>query len=703
MSRVASPVVGAPLRRVDAEVKVSGDARYAYEHRADALVYGWIVQSSIARGRVTGLEAAAALAVPGVVSVLWHANAPRMQGRIDNQELAVLQSDICAYRGQIVACALADSLEAARESASLVGLSYAAESHDVVLHGEHPGLYEPAQVNPFYPGRTDKGEPDRALAQAEVLIDQTYSTPAQHNNPLEAHAALATWEDGTLTVQDSSQGAPMARLLLAQLFGLPPERVRVISEHVGGGFGSKGSPRPPTVLAALAAMALGRPVKLAATRQQMFAITGYRTPTIQRLRLGASRNGKLTAVVHDAVLQTSTLHEFTEQAAICSRKMYAAPNIRTTHRVTALDVPTPAQMRAPGECPGMYALESAMDELAIACDLDPVVLRMLNEPERDPETDLAWSSRNLVACLQEGAARFGWQPRDPTPGVRRKGRWLVGTGVAASAFPTFRRPSQATARAEADGTFSVGIGAADIGTGARTVLTQIAADELEVPPESVRVDIGDSALPFAFLAGGSVGTASWGSAVVMACRDLRERLAGGELPPIDVRADTTAEIDAQRRDVSRHAFGAQFAEVHVDADTGEVRVARLLGAFAAGRIINPLTARSQLIGGMTWGISMALHEQSVMDERFGDYLNHDFAQYHIATSADVVDIDAFWVDDEDHELNPMGSKGIGEIGIVGTAAAIANAVHHATGTRIRDLPIVVDKLVTEISEHDAAS
>jgi xanthine dehydrogenase YagR molybdenum-binding subunit len=373
--------------------------------------------------------------------------------------------------------------------------------------------------------------------------------------------------------------------------------------------------------------------------------------------------------------------------------MYGATNIRTTHRLAALDVPTPAWMRAPGECPGMYALESAIDELAVACGVDPVELRVRNDPDRDPESGLEWSSRNLVACLTEGAERFGWHPRDPTPRARPDGRWLIGTGVAASTYPSFRRPSSAKARAGVDGGYTVQIGAADIGTGARTVLTQIAADELGVPLERVHVEIGDSALPFAFVAGGSGGTASWGSAVVLACRELRERLAAGEEPPLGVDANSASEIESQRGDVSRHAFGAQFAEVRVDVDTGEVRVPRLLGAFAAGRILNPLTARSQFIGGMTWGLSMALHEESVMDREFGDYLNHDFAQYHVPTCSDALDIDAFWVRDEDPNLNPMGSKGIGEIGITGTAAAIASAVYHATGKRIRDLPIVPAKLV----------
>jgi xanthine dehydrogenase YagR molybdenum-binding subunit len=690
---VVTRAVGAPVARVEGRLKVTGEARYAYEHGAEGLAYGWIVQSPIALGRIRDLDAHAALTVPGVLEVLWYGNAPRLEGEIGNGELAVLQSERVAYRGQIVACVLAETLEAASEGASLVEADFEQEQHDVLLRQDHPRLFEPEHVNPAHPSRTERGDPDQALQDAEVVVDETYSTPAQHNNPMEAHATLALWDAGALTLYDSSQGTPTAAAQIAQVFDLPPDRVRVISEHVGGGFGSKGAPRPQAVLAALAAQAVGRPVKVAVTRQQMFAFTGYRTPTIQRLRLGAGRDGKLTSLVHDAVIQTSTVHEFAEQVAICSRMLYGAANIRTTHRLAALDVPTPHWMRAPGECPGMYALESAIDELAVACGIDPVELRIGNDPERDPESGLQWSSRNLVACLREGAERFGWQPRDPTPGGRRDGRWLVGTGVAASTYPSFRRPSSARARAEVNGHYTVQIGAADIGTGARTVLTQIAADELGAQLEQVHVDIGDSALPFASVAGGSGGTAAWGSAVVLACRGLRERLAAGEEPPVEAEADTAADIESQRDDVSRHAFGAQFAEVRVDMDTGEVRVRRLLGAFAAGRILNPLTARSQFIGGMTWGLSMALHEQSIMDRDFGDYLNHDFAQYHVASCADALDIDAFWVQDEDPNLNPMGSKGIGEIGITGAPAAIASAVYHATGTRIRDLPIVPAKLM----------
>jgi xanthine dehydrogenase YagR molybdenum-binding subunit len=440
------------------------------------------------------------------------------------------------------------------------------------------------------------------------------------------------------------------------------------------------------VLAALAAQAVERPVKVAATRREMFAFTGYRTPTIQRVRLGADADGHLQAIVHDVAEQSSTVKEFAEQTAVCTRMMYAAPARRTTHRLARLDVPTPSWLRAPGECPGMYALESAMDELAIACGLDPVELRIRNEPDLDPETGLRFSSRNLVACLREGARLFGWDARDHAPGPRLQGRTYVGTGVASSTYPARRRASSARVRAEADGHYVVQIAASDIGQGSRTVLTQIAADALDVPLERVHVELGDSSLPFASLAGGSMGTASWGTAIVRACEKLR---AEGST---EAFFDTTEEIENQEP-LSRHAYGAQFCEVHVDADTGEVSIPRLLGVFAVGRVMNAKTARSQFLGGMTMGLSMALHEESVIDSEFGDYLNSDLAGYHIATCADVHDIEAVWIDEDDDELNPMGSKGIGEISIVGTAAAIANAVHHATGVRIRDLPITPARLV----------
>jgi xanthine dehydrogenase YagR molybdenum-binding subunit len=669
--------LGEPHARVEALEKVTGAARYAYEHPQPDVAYCWIVPSRVAKGRIASISRPY---VPGVLAVICHENALELHP-VDDHELAVLQSDRVSYRGQIVAAVVAETLELAREAAAQVEVLYADEEPpDVDLRPDHPRMYRPEKVNPSYPTDTFEGDFDAAFAVADVQLDATYSTPAFHNNAMEPHATLAVWEGGECTLYDSTQGPFSAAKALSDVLGAP---VRVVAPHVGGGFGSKGTPRPHAALAAMAAKIVGRPVKLAVTRQQMFSITGYRTPTIQRMRLGADRDGRLTAIGHDVWEQTSTVREFAEQTATVTRMLYAAPNRRTTHRLAALDVPTPSWMRAPGECPGSYALECAVDELALAAGIDPVELRARNDPSVDPEEGSAFSSRHLVACLREGARRFGWADRAP----RREGRWLLGMGVASSTYPTRRRPSQAFARAEADGTFTVGVAAADIGTGARTVLAQIAAEVLAVPVERVRMLVGDSALPQGPVAGGSAGTASWGTAVYGACLRLRDQGLQGE-----ATIDTTDAIEAQE-DYSRHAFGAQFVEVAVDVDSGEVRVPRMLGMFACGRILNPRLARSQLIGGMTMGIGMALMEESVADHAFGDFLNHDLAQYHVPVNADVLDIEAYWMGEDDPHLNPMGSKGIGEIGIVGAAAAVANAVHHATGVRVRDLPITPDKLV----------
>jgi xanthine dehydrogenase YagR molybdenum-binding subunit len=683
-----------PATRVDGPDKVTGRARYAFEHPVEGAVYAWPVQSTIAKGEIRDVDAGAALALPGVLAVLCPGNAPRLTA--DDPELALFQSRDVAYRGQLIAAVVAASLETARAAADLVRVEYAEAGHDVTLTADHPGLYKPEKVNPNFPTDTEVGDPDAAFAAAPVRVDRVYRTPGEHNNPMEPHASIAWWDGDRLTVFDATQGPSRAATVIAGVFGLRPDQVRVIADHVGGGFGAKGTPRPNVILAAMAARAVGRPVKCALTRQHMFAVVGHRAPSIQRVRLGADRDGRLTAIAHDVIGQTSTIKEFAEQTAVATRHMYAAPNRRTTHRMARLDVPTPAWMRAPGECPGMFALESAMDELAVACGIDPVELRIRNEPAADPETGTPFSSRNLVACLREGAAWFGWAPRDPAPGVRRDGRWLTGTGVAASTYPARAMASQALAGVDATGHYTVSIAAVDIGTGARTALLAIAAGALGVPADGVTLRIGDSALPPAMIAGGSMGNASWSWAVTDACRALREQIRArdGAIPAAGLSArSATGDAIKGLPDHARYSFGAQFAEVRVDVDTGEVRVPRLLGVFAAGRIVVPAMARSQFIGGMTMGLSMALHEESMIDPQFGDYPNHDLASYHIAANADVDDIDARWIDEHEPELGPAGAKGIGEVGIVGTAAAIASAVYHATGIRVRDLPIRLDKLL----------
>src|SRR5438552_9972942 len=515
-------VVGKPLDRIDGPKKVTGTATYAFEHAVDEVTYAFPVQSTIAKGRIVSVDISAAQAIPGVILVLTHENAPRL--KTQEGERAVLQSDAVAYRGQFVALVVAETLEVARQGADAVVVHYEEQPHSVVLHADSRDLYKPEKVNPYYETDTASGDVEAALAQAPVSIDHTYTTPAYHNNPLEPHATVARWSSDGVTLYDSNQGSHMMRDKVAQAFGLEPERVRVISPYVGGAFGSKGTAHPHVILTVMAAQVVGRPVKFALTRQHMFAVAGYRTPTIQRIRLGTDNDGRLTAIAHEVVEQSSTLEEFAEQTALPTRMMYAAPNRLTTHRLARLDVPTPAWMRAPGECPGMFALESAMDELAVACKLDTIELRIRNEPVVDPETGHPFSSRNLVACLREGAERFGWQSRDPRPGMRSNGRWLIGTGVAASTYPTRRGPSTAIARIDREGHYSVLIDATDIGTGAWTVLTQIAADALDVPLERVHLEIGDTLLPRAWLAGGSMGTASWGTAIIDAAHKLRARL-----------------------------------------------------------------------------------------------------------------------------------------------------------------------------------
>ncbi|WP_017569152.1 xanthine dehydrogenase family protein molybdopterin-binding subunit [Nocardiopsis halotolerans] len=687
--------MGRPLTRVEGADKVTGRAPYAYEHPLSDPLYLHPVLSTIPHGRVTAVDTSGAEALPGVHTVLTPGNAERLADTED-REFAVLQSDEVSFHGQFVAAVVADTPETARQAAGLVKVDYERLSHDVVLTADHRGLYRPVEDADEGPSAdTAQGDVEAALERAEVVVDHTYSTPTEHNNPMEPHTTTALWEEGTghLTLYDSTQGVHVVRASVATVFGLDPERVRVVAPHVGGGFGSKGEAHAHNVLAAMAARALpGRPVKFALTRQQMFCLVGYRTPTIQRVRLGADRDGRLGAVSHDAVEQTSTIKEFTENSAMCSRWMYAAPHRRTTHRIAALDVPVNFWMRAPGECPGTYAAEAAMDELAHACGVDPVELRALNDPETDPQSGSPWSDRRLVQCLREGAERFGWHGRDPAPRSRREGDWLVGTGVASASYPHMFNPgSVAHVRHDGDGRYEVSIGAVDIGTGAWTSLTQIAADALGRPASDIRLRIGDTAFPSASVAGGSSGTSSWGTAIVAAARAFRDR--HGDSPEPGAEASASAAEDTVDEGYSIYSFGAHFAEAWVNADTGEVRVPRMYGLFSIGRVVNPRTVRSQFLGGMVMGLSMALHEESYRDPRYGHIANGDFAEYHVPTNADVGDLRADWLDEEDPRATPMGSRGAGEIGIVGSPAAVANAVHHATGVRVRDLPITPDKLL----------
>jgi xanthine dehydrogenase YagR molybdenum-binding subunit len=731
--------VGLSTPRADGEAKVRGAARYAAEHNPDGVLYGFAVPSVVASGRITGIDVAAAASVPGVVTVLTYENAAEQAPLVISADIFTnvsgakpqLDGDAILFHGQFVALVVAESYEAARAAAALVRVQVADEHEMRDFDAALADAYTPQSVNGGAVADTAEGDVEGALGSAAVVVDATYDTPFEHNNAMEPHAAVAEWRDGRLEVQDTNQGVSLCAMSLAATFRLRPDQVRVRSRFIGGGFGAKFALHPHVVLAALGAKATGRPVKVALTRQQVFTDHGHRTRTRQRLRLGAGKDGRLTALSHQSWLQCSMHEEFVEQAGVMSRIMYAAPNRVTRHYVTRMHTPTPSWMRAPGEAPGSFALESAMDELAHALGIDPIELRRVNEPAVDPESGKPWSSRSLLACFDQGAARFGWETRT-APGIRREGRWQVGLGVASATYPARTLPASCAIKIDWAGRAVVRIAAADLGTGAYTVLRQIAADALGLADEAITVEIGDSDLPMAFGAGGSSGMASFGSALVGAAAVLRDQLAerargddrsplrgvnsdrlilaNGRLELIDepgrgedlnallarvAPAGISADYShgpAQNGGYASHAFGAQFAEVGVDSDSGEIRLRRLLGVFGVGRVLNPRTAASQFIGGMTMGVGQALMEETLLDHRWGQWVNRDLAEYHVPVHADVPVIESFTVDEHDPHVNVLGAKGIGEIGIVGVAAAIANAVFNATGVRLRDLPLTLDKL-----------
>jgi xanthine dehydrogenase YagR molybdenum-binding subunit len=734
--------VGRPMDRIDGRAKITGAARYAVEHQPARLAHAALVMSTIARGRIVELDTREAERTAGVVAVLSHHNAARlpaarkMASNPATRELQLLQDDRVLYANQPIAVVVADTPEAADEGAQLVRAHYAVEPAEVSLERRREQAFTPQHAaRPDQKPDSGHGNAEAGLQQAEVRIEQTYLTPAETHNPMEPHGTVAVWEGPErLTLYDATQGIFGDRERVAGLLGLRAENVRVISSYLGGGFGSKGPTWSHVVLAAMAARHVKRPVKLALARPQMFGPIGYRAPTRQTVALGARRDGTLTAVRHDTIAQTSSFDEFMEPCGMAARMLYACPNIATTHRLVRGDVGTPSYMRAPGWAPGTFALECAMDELAVALGMDPLQLRIKNHADSDPETGRPWSSKGLLECYRLGARRFGWSGRPSAPRSLHDGSTLIGWGLATSVYPAHRTASAARVRLQADGRVIVEAGTQDLGTGTYTVMTQIAADALGVPVSRVTMRLGDTQLPKTPVSGGSQTVASTGSAVHDAARSLREMLVG--LALVDQRSplcgaapeavvvedgrmslrDTPArgesfeallarhgrqevEANAEARPGPEHdqwamyAFGAQFAEVRVDADLGTIRVSRMVGAFEAGRIVNAKTARSQLIGGMVWGIGLALHERTVMDERLGRPVNNNLAEYHVPVNADVPAIDIAWVDGNDPLVSAIGAKGIGEIGITGAGAAIANAVFHATGRRVRTLPITPDTLL----------
>jgi len=655
--------------------------------------------------------------------------------RPPDRRIHLLQETDVFYNRQPIGIVVADTLDRAMHAASLVKVRYQPSSPSLSMKGEMHRAYKPKvagghQASPD----SEQGDLESGWEMAANRTDHTYITPIETHNPLEPHATIAVWEGDRLTLFDATQGIFPARKRIADLFEIPVENLRIVTHFVGGGFGSKGPVWSHVVLTAMAARQVGRPVKLTLSRPQMFGPIGFRGETQQHLRLGARQDGVLSLVEHHGVVQTSVFDEFIESVGIATRMMYACPNIGTTHRAVRLNMGTPSYTRAPGEAPGMYALESAMDELSYKVGMDPIELRLRNYAEVEPESGKPFSSKSLRECYRVGAERFGWSKRTAAPRSMRDGNMLVGYGMATATYPTNRSPASARARLMADGTAIVQSGSQDIGTGTYTVMTQVAADAIGLPPERVQFQLGDTDLPPTPTSGGSQTAASVGSAVLLAGQALRSRLvqlaigdrqsplfgmseseivahnggiflksdgrrgeeftallARNGLPQLEARVD--AAPGDEKTKYAMHSFGAHFVEVRVDPDLGQIRVARYTGVFGAGRILNAKTARNQFMGGITWGISMALMENTLIDPRTGRPMNADLAEYHVPVHADIPALDVTFVDEVDPYVNPVGVKGIGEIGIVGAPAAVANAVYHATGRRIRDLPITLDKLL----------
>ena len=691
-------LTGQPINRVDGPLKVCGQATYAYEHwDGGQPLYGFIAGATIGKGRITRIDTTRAERSPGVRLVLTYRNAPK-QGTPDDaipsqysRAYPVLSGPDIHHYGEPVALVVATTYEQARAAASLVDVAYAVEPGHFDFATRQDQAYASEAVTDSAVGDFDAG-----FDAAAVKIDQRYTTPYAFSQPMEPHACLVVPHGEDLIVYVSAQMLGEARTSIASTLQIEKQRIRLVTPYVGGGFGSKLGIHAETILAALAARQLNQPVKVAMTRQQIFHLIGVRPAMIHRVRLGAGRDGRLVAIGHDVTMHTSPIAEFVEPAATAARALYAAPNRLTRHRLTRLDLPRGEDVRAPGEAPGLQAFESAMDELAVALDMDPIELRILNEPEVHPEEGIPFSDRRLVECMREGARRFGWERRPALPATLRDGRWLVGYGMAAAIRGQFQAPTRVRVRMGADGIAVVQSDMTDIGTGTYTIVTQVAADALGLPLDRVRVELGRSDYPAGGGSGGSWGATNTCTAVHRACVALREKLKTAGNPPEGVEAEGKIPgmwKEPNYKNYSIHTYGAHFAEVGVDVDTAEIRLRRMLGVFAAGRILNAKTARSQLIGGMTFGVSSALFEEATVDTRTGAFVNRDLAEYLVPVHADIPEIDAVLLDGFDDKANELGAKGLGELGNCGANAAVANAVFNATGVRVRDFPITLDKVL----------
>ena len=733
----ATSYLGKPTSRVDGRAKVTGTAKYAAEYNVPGLAHGVVVSSAIAKGRIKRIDVAAALAVDGVLDVFTHAHRPKLASSDKKYEDEVapsgspfrpLYDDRIRFSGQPIALVVAEEFEIARFAASLVRVEYEQQPHvtDFEAQRERATASKPA---------TARGKPARAFEQAAVRVAAEYRIPVEHHNPMETFAATAVWEgDGRITVFDKTQGPQNARNYLAGVLGMRRDKVRVLSPFVGGAFGSGLRPQYELPLAALAALALKRSVRVTLTRQQMFTL-GYRSATIQELALGADNDGRLASFRHDVIAMTSQFEDFQRDFVNWSSLLYRCANSELGQRLVKLDQNTPCDMRGPGGTEGVYAIECAMDELAYAANVDPLELRLVNYSDQDQIENRPYSSKQLHECYRQGAEKFGWSNRKPQPRSMRDGNELVGWGMATGIWEAMQMKASARAVLTANGSVEIASATADIGPGTYTMMTQLAAEMLGVPLDNVTARLGDSALPDAPVEGGSFTTSSVGCAIHAACRAVQKALlgmaqkmagsplAGAKLDDVVFAEGKIRHKDDARREVSvadamragkvdriekeasaepdedskysHFAHSAVFAEVKVDEQLGVIRVTRVVSAVAAGRILNPKTAGSQILGAVVGGIGMALHEETATDHRFGRFMTHNLADYHVPANADVHAIDVIFVEERDDEINPLGVKGVGEIGIVGTAAAIANAVYHATGKRVRDLPITLDKLMRD--------
>lgn len=735
--------VGQPVNRVDGVTKVTGQAKYAADYQVPDLLYGFVVVSAIARGKMTRLHTAEARAIPGVTEIITHENRPKTSwwslkwkdlDAPPGSPFRPLHDEKIHFSDQPIAVVIATTPELARHAASRVRAEYEVEPHQTDPRTQRAQSYKPSRLKAgFEPPPSPRGNAEKAYDASPLQIDAEYSTPVEHHNAMELHASTVVYQDGSLTIYDKTQGVRNSQSYVARVFGLPKKKVRVLSPFVGGAFGSGLRPSHQLFLAVAASLMLKRSVRVVLTRQQTFSI-GHRPETIQRIALGANADGQLQSLQHDVLTATSRFEDYIEIIANWSTLLYHCANTRQSYEVVALDIFTPLDMRAPGGATGVYAIECAIDELACQAGIDPMELRLRNYAERDDDKDREFSSKELRACYAQAAEKFDWSRRAPTPGTVRQGRKRIGFGMANGVWEAMQMPAGARVVLDREGHLTVSSATADIGTGTYTIMTQIAADAMGLPMERVTFKLGDSDLPFSLLEGGSWTAASVGTAVMAACSKLRRNLyklarekndsplhnireadvvftdgriqakadprrgvaltdlVRGLEDGVELKATVLPHLLSQRK-YARYTHSAVFAEVHVDEDLGRVQVMKMTTAVAAGRILNPKTARSQVVGGLIWGIGMALEEETHTDHQLGRFLNHSLAEYHIPVQADVRELEVIFIDEHDPIVSPIGVKGLGEIGIVGAAAAIANAVYNATGKRIRDLPITLDKLL----------